>query len=423
MTENRLPEANQHESGHAPPGSRLFVSLLGAVIVLILSGGFTLLERRSQLKALASETERLAVPTVAVTHARLEPDQEDLILPSTLQAYVESPIYARTTGYLKKWYYDIGSHVQKGALLADIDAPEVDQELSQARENLHTSMANVKLSKITASRYTGLLKSDSVSKQEVDNAMGDFAAKTASVRSAEANVRRLQDLESFKHIVAPFSGVLTRRNIDVGHLINAGNGGQAQELFYLAQTDPVRAFVSVPEAYSPAIRVGLEATLELAQYAGQSFKGKVVRTAEAIDLSSRTLNTEIDVANPDGKLLPGGFAQVHLSVKGLEPRLQIPVNALLFRSEGLRTVVVDADRRTHLRALLIGRDYGTSLEVLQGLSADDWFVVNPADSLEEGIQVNVKPIAQLAAVKVQTGDPGWPPGAAGSDQAQPKVQP
>jgi len=399
MVENRLPEEKPSESGHSPPESRLFVVLIGAVIVLVLSGGFTWLRRQSQLEALASETERLAVPTVAVTHPALEPDQEDLVLPSTLQAYVESPIYARTTGYLKKWYYDIGSHVKKGALLADIDTPEVDQELSQARENLNTSMANVNLSKITASRYSELLRSDSVSKQEADNALGDLAAKTATVRSAEANVRRLQDLESFKHIVAPFSGVVTRRNIDVGNLINAGNVGQAQELFYLAQTDPVRVFVSVPEAYSPAIRVGLEATLDLAQYAGQSFKGKVVRTAEAIELTSRTLNTEIDVPNPDGKLLPGGFAQVHVLIKGLGPRLEIPVNALLFRSEGLRTVVVDAEHKTRLRALQIGRDYGTSLEVLQGLSADDWIVVNPADSLAEGLQVNVKPIAQLAAVK------------------------
>jgi RND family efflux transporter MFP subunit len=399
MAENKLPEEKQHQSGHSPPKSRLFVVLIAAVIVLVLSGGFTLLRRRSQLEALASETERLAVPTVAVTHATLEADQEDLVLPSTLQAYVESPLYARTTGYLKKWYYDIGSHVQKGALLADIDTPEVDQELSQARENLNTSIANVNLSKITASRYTELLRSDSVSKQEADNARGDFAAKAATVRSAEANVRRLQDLESFKHILAPFSGVLTRRNIDVGNLINAGNVGQAQELFYLAQTDPMRVYVSVPEAYSPAIRAGLEATLDLAQYAGQSFKGKVVRTAEAIDLTSRTLNTEIDVPNPDGKLLPGGFAQVHVRINGLGPRLEIPVNALLFRSEGLRAVVVDGEHRARLKALQIGRDYGTSLEVLQGLSADDWIVVNPADSLDEGVQVNVKPIAQLAVVK------------------------
>ena len=375
-------------------GSRLFLLLIGVVIVLVIVGAVTLVQRRSQYEALANETEKLAVPTVSVIHPIAELGQEDLVLPSTLQAYVESPIYARTTGYVKKWYHDIGSRVQKGELLADIDTPEVDQQLSQARAELNTSQANSDLSRITATRYEELIKTDGVSKQEVDNAVGDYAAKKATVQSSEANVRRLEELESFKHIYAPFSGVITRRNIDIGNLINAGNGGTAQELFFLAQTDPIRAYVSVPEVYASAIRPGLGAFLELTQYPSQKFQGKVVRTADAIDLASRTLNTEVDVPNRAAQLLPGGYAQVHLLVKVTGAHLQVPVNALLFRSEGLRAVVIDADHKTHLRPLAIGRDYGTTLEVLQGLDAGDWIVLNPADSLEEGIAVNVKQVAQ-----------------------------
>ena len=385
-----------YEDEAPKPKSRLFVFLILFVVVLVVIGAFTLLQRKSQYKALANETEKLAVPTVSVIHPSAESGQENLVLPSTLQAYVESPIYARTTGYLKKWYHDIGTRVRQGELLADIDTPEVDQQLSQARADLGTSQANENLSKITANRYEELIKTDGVSKQEVDNAAGDYAAKKASVQSSEANVRRLEELESFKHIYAPFSGVITRRNIDLGNLINAGNGGTAQELFFLAQTDPIRVYVSVPEIYAPAVHAGLGAYLELAQYPGQKFDGKVVRTADAIDQASRTLLTEVDVPNKAGQLLPGGYAQVHLLVEVTGARLQVPVNALLFRSEGLRAVVVDENHKTRLQALTIGRDYGTSLEVLQGLKASDWIVLNPADSLEDGIQVNVKQVPQSA---------------------------
>src|SRR3984893_7011117 len=376
--------------------SRLFLLLVLAVLVLLIVGAYTLLERRSQYRTLASETVKMAIPTVSVIHPTVEPGQEDLVLPSTTQAYTESPIYARTSGYLKKWYHDIGSHVRQGELLADIDTPEVDQQLSQARADLGTSKANEDLSKITASRYQELIKTDGVSKQEVDNAVGDYAAKRATMQSAEANVHRLEDLESFKHIYAPFSGVLTRRDIDIGNLINAGNGGTAQELFYLAQTDPIRTYVRVPEVYGSTIHAGLGAYLELSQYPGERFHGKVVRTAHAIDLASRTLNTEVDVPNKDGRLLPGGYAQVHLLVKVTGQRLQVPVNALLFRSEGLRAVTIDENHRTHLRPLTIGRDYGTALEVLQGLNPSEWIVLNPPDFLEEGMQVNVKQLPNAA---------------------------
>ena len=388
--------ATELDTSPQPQKSRLFGLLFIAVIILVVLGAFTLFQRRSQYQALAKETETLAVPTVAVIHPTTEPSEEGLVLPGSMQAYVESPIYARTNGYLKKWYRDIGSRVRKGELLADIDTPEVDQQLLQARADLETSQANANLSHITATRYEDLIKTDSVSKQEVDNAAGDLAAKQAGVASSQANVHRLSELESFKHIYAPFSGVITRRNVDIGTLINAGNGGATQQLFSLAQTDPIRVYVNVPESAAPSIHAGLPAHLDLTQFPGRKFLGKVVRTAEAIDPVSRTLLTEVDVPNKTGELLPGGYAQVHLDVQITGDRLQVPVNALLFRSEGLRAVVVDADHKLHLQPLTIGRDYGVSLEVLQGLRGADWIVLNPADSLEEGQHVNVKEPAAKA---------------------------
>jgi RND family efflux transporter MFP subunit len=397
MMEGGVPmEPEYHEHPHNK-GGRFFAILFVMVLVLVLLGAVTLFQRRTQYQALAKETETLAIPTVAVIHATTESSDEQLVLPGTMQAYVESPIYARTSGYLKKWYHDIGSRVKVGELLADIDTPEVDQQLSQARADLNTAQANANLSKITATRYQELIKTDGVSKQEVDNAVGDLAAKVAIVRSFEANVRRLEELESFKHIYAPFSGVITRRNVDTGTLINAGNGGSSQQLFVLAQTDPLRVYVNVPETSAPSIHAGLGAYLELTQFPGQRFEGKVVRTAESIDTGTRTLLTEVDVPNHAGTLLPGGYAQVHLGVKVSGARLQVPVNALLFRSEGLRAVVVDANHRAHLKPLTIGRDYGTTLEVLQGIDANDWIVLNPADSLEDGQEVRVKQTVLNAA--------------------------
>jgi len=429
-TSEREPVREQprvQQSLRKPERSRLFLVLVVVALLLVVVGGVTLLMRRSQYQALAKETETLAVPTVSVVHPIAESDSEDLVLPSTLQAYVESPIYARTNGYLKKWYHDIGSRVTKGQLLADIDTPEIAQELEQSRAELGTAQANQNLSQITASRFEGLLKTDSVSKQEVDNASGDLAAKRANTQSAEANVRRLQETESFRHIYAPFSGVITRRNVDIGNLINAGNGGSAQLLFTLAQTDPIRVFVNVPEVYAPAIHQGLGAYLELQQFPGQKFYGKVARTADSIDLNTRTLLTEVDVPNKAGQLLPGGYAQVHVEVKTNGSRLEVPVNALLFRSEGLRAVVIDDNHKTHLQPLMIGRDYGTTLEVLQGLKPTDWIVINPADSLDEGVQVNIKQIAQPPAPAPASSGTRPPSGTSaanpnGNGQSAPKNQ-
>src|SRR6266403_4025208 len=402
------PEYQEHSH---KKGGRLFIILFLAVIVLVALGALTLIQRRTQYQALAKETEALAIPTVAIMHPATEAGEEDLVLPGTMQAYVESPIYTRPNGYFKNWYHDIGSRARQGDLLADVDTPEVDQQLMHARADLNTAKANARLSEITATRYGELIKTDGVSKQEVDNATGDFEAKKATVQSSEANVRRLEELESFKHIYAPFSGVITRRNVDTGTLINAGNGGASQQLFVLAQTDPIRVYVSVPEAYAPSIRAGLGAFLELTQYPSQKFTGKVVRTAESIDPGTRTLLTEVDVPNHAGALLPGGYSQAHLQVKVTGARLAVPVNALLFRSEGLRAVVVDANHKTHLKALTIGRDYGTTLEVLQGLDASDWIVLNPADSLDEGQEVHVKEIALSRPPGQPAPQPNSAPGA------------
>ena len=389
MSEGLQEGQERQESRRKSP---LFVIFFGVVIVLVVVGGLLLLQRRAQFKALAENTETMAVPTVAIIHPAPQSAGEDLVLPSTLQAFVESPIFARTNGYLRKWYHDIGSHVDKGELLADIETPEVDQQLQQARADLVTAQANERLSQITATRYTELLKTDGVSKQEVDNSNGDLEAKRAITQSAAANVRRLEELKSFQRVYAPFSGVLTQRNVDIGTLINAGNGGTSQQLFFLAQTDPIRAYVNVPEAYAPSIRRGLGAYLELTQFPGVRFQGQVVRTAEAIDLATRTLLTEVDVPNRSGQLLPGGYAQVHLLVNVKHERLLVPVNALLFRSEGLRAVVIDSNHKVRLQAVEIGRDFGTSLEVVNGLKLDDWIVLNPPDAIENGQDVHVKEV-------------------------------
>jgi RND family efflux transporter MFP subunit len=393
--------------------SRIFGVFAIVACALLVLGAYSVLQRRADFRRLAAETEKEAVPRVAVIHPTAEPAQEELVLPGTLQAYVEAPIYARTSGYLKAWYHDIGSRVRKGDRLVELDTPEVDQQLSQARADLGVAKANAGLAEVTATRLQAAFKTNAVSRQEVDNATGELEAKRATVESATANVGRLQQQESFKHVLAPFDGVITRRNADIGTLVNAGNGGQSQQLFMLAQTDPLRVFVGVPERYAPSIHPGTAAHLVLAEYPGREFHGSVVRSAEAIDTETRTLLTEVNVANKEGVLLPGGYAQVHLQVKMAVARLQVPVNALLFRSEGLRVVVVDDDKRARLRALTVGRDYGVALEVLDGLTAEDWIVLNPADSLEDGQPVRPAPVkAEQTEGKPAASASSAPPAAA-----------
>jgi RND family efflux transporter MFP subunit len=359
-------------------------------IILLVLGIYIFLQRRTEHRVLAQQTESTAVPFVAVIHATPVEGDPEMVLPGSIKAYVESPIYARTNGYLNKWYKDIGSHVNKGDLLAEIDTPEIDQQLSQSRAELATARANMGLSETTAARYQDLLKTDSVSKQDVDNANGDLAAKRAMVQSADANVKRLEELESFKRVYAPFSGVITQRNVDPGTLINAGNGGIAtKELFHVAQIDPLRVFVSVPQSYGPSIHAGLKACLELMEFPGRKFCGQVARTANAIDPDTRTLLTEVDVPNPSGTLLPGSYAEVHFDAKLSGQRLSLPINALLFRPEGTMAAVVGSDNHLELKKIAIGRDLGTKVEVLQGITPTDNVVINPADAFEQGEQVKI----------------------------------
>src|SRR5271167_457618 len=372
----------------APPRTALL--LIGLVLLLLVIGGvIAMLIRIHDDHVLANETERESIPTVAVIHPTAENPDEDVVLPGTLQAYEESPIYARTNGYLLRWYKDIGSHVTKGELLADIDTPEVDQELMQARATREQIAAQMDLAKINADRYVGLRKTDSVSQQEADQQASGYQQAKANLDAADANVRRLEQLESFKHVYAPFSGVLTKRNVDPGALINAG--GTGKELFDIARVDPLRVYVSVPQSYSPAIKNGMEAWVTLQEIPGQKFKGTVARTAESIDPTTRTLLTEVDVPNKDGQLLPGSFGEVHFRAGMNAQKVTIPVNAMLFRQEGPRVAVVDSDGKIHLRPITIGHDYGTTLEILGGVELQDRIIINPADSLEEGQQVNVAP--------------------------------
>ena len=371
---------------------RMIGWLLLLFVVFGLVGLYSIVERRTEHRVLAQQTEHMSVPYVAVIHATPLHSDSALVLPGNINPYVNSPIYARTSGYLKKWYKDIGSRVQQGDLLAEIDTPEIDQQLAQARADMATAQANANLAGLTATRYQGLLASDAVSKQEVDNYNGDYAAKQAMVQSAQANVKRLEDLESFKRVYAPFSGVITQRNVDIGTLINAGNGGTStKEMFDLAQTDPLRVYVSVPESSAPTMRAGIKACLQMTEYPGQNFCGKVARTSDSIDPNTRTLLTEVDVPNPKGTLLQGSYAQVHFDAQASGQRLSLPINALLFRPEGTMAAVLGSDSTISLHKLTIGRDLGNSVEVLEGITAGDNVVVNPADSLEQGEKVALAP--------------------------------
>jgi len=377
-----------------PPAAPRRALFIIAVVLLVLAAGavVSMLLRARDSRVLADETRRESIPTVAVVHPTAETPDEELVLPGSLQAYEESPIYARTNGYLLRWYKDIGSRITKGDLLADIDTPEVDQELLQARASRQQILAAQDLAKINADRYVSLRKTDSVSQQEADQQSSGYTQAQANLAAADANVRRLEQMESFKHVYAPFSGVLTKRNVDPGALINSGStggGAAGKELFDIARVDPLRVYVSVPQSYAPAIKVGMDATVTLQEHPGQKFTGTVVRTAEAIDPITRTLLTEVDVPNKNEQLLPGSFGEVHFRAGVNALKVTIPVNAMLFRQEGARVAVVGNDNKVQLRPITIGRDYGATLEIVGGVGVNDRVVVNPADSLEEGQQVNV----------------------------------
>ena len=372
----------------APPRKALVIVGV-ALLVLLLAGAVTLMSRATHERALAKETERETIPTVAVVHPLAEKPDEELVLPGSLLAFEESPIYARTNGYLVKWYKDIGSHVTEGELLATIDTPEVDQELNQTRAARQQMLAQLELAKISADRWENLRKTDSVSAQEADTQTSGYKQAQANLAAADANVRRLEQLEGFKKVYAPFTGVLTKRNVDPGALINAGAQANGRELFDIARVDPLRVYTSVPQAYAPYIKVGAKTSVTLQEFPGQKFSASVARTAEAIDTNTRTLLTEVDVPNKNGRLLPGSFGEVHFAVGSNVDRVTVPVNAMLFREQNAQVAVVGPDKKIQLRQINIGKDYGTTLEILGGVSINDLVVINPPDSLEEGQVVNL----------------------------------
>jgi len=390
-TQEMLLNEIELESKNQKPATiwRWVAAAILALSALLAAGGLNLRARAQERVALGTETARLAIVTVSASRPQPGPGSSDLEAPGTVQAYTDSPIYARTNGYLLRWYKDIGAFVQKGDLLADLDTPEVDQELSQAQAARQQIAAALDLARTSADRWRQLRKTDSVSQQELDQRLSDYSQAQANLAAADANVRRLDQLESFKHLYAPFAGVITRRNVDIGALVNAGNGGTGKELFWLSDIDPLRVYVSVPESDAPAMHVGMPAWIGVAEFPTAHFSGTVVRTANAIDQTTRTLLTEVDVPNPSGHLLPGAYAQVHFRVPVGAGRLSVPSSAMLFRAEGPRIAVVGPGDRVQLRRIQIGRDFGASLEILQGVGPADRVILNPPDSLEDGQVVHV----------------------------------
>jgi RND family efflux transporter MFP subunit len=371
-----------------PPG--IWIALSCVALLLLAAIVYGIFSRATAEHNLTQATNASAVQTVNVTHPSISGTASEIALPGNTQAYNDTPIYARTSGYLKQWFVDIGGHVSKGQLMAIIETPEIDEQLQVSQANLKSAEADLGLANTTSARYQALLKSDSVSKQETDVAIGGAAAKQAAVDAAQANVRRLQQLQSFERVYAPFGGVVTVRNTDIGALIDAGSstGAAPKELFRIASIDELRVFVAVPETYAPAIRNGDTATLTLDEYPNQQFTGKITRNSSAIDPASRTLNVEVDVDNADGKLLPGAYVFVHFKLPQGVRMLSIPANALLFRAEGLRVALV-RNGHVHLQPITIGKDNGDSLEIATGLSAEDSIILDPSDSITEGQPVSV----------------------------------
>jgi RND family efflux transporter MFP subunit len=380
----------EHALPAPQPVSRgVWVALAILAVVIIAGILWGILVRASDEHHLDQGAGANAELTVSVIHPSVTGVASEIALPGNTQAYNDTPIYARTNGYLKQFFVDIGQHVAKGQLMAIIETPEVDQQLQVAQADLKSSQADLALADTTSERYQNLLKSDSVSKQETDVAVSGAAAKKAAVEAASANVRRLEQLQSFEHIYAPFAGIVTARNTDIGDLIDAGAGSaQPKDLFRIAAIGKLRVFVAVPEIYAPDIHDGDTATLTLDEYPGQPFLGRVARNSNSIDMASRTLNVEVDVDNPQGKLLPGAYVFVHFKLPHQRASLSVPANTLLFRSEGLRVALV-RDGRVHLQPITIAHDNGATLEIASGLQPDDEIIVDPADSIAEGQSVRV----------------------------------
>jgi RND family efflux transporter MFP subunit len=400
---NSAMNVSQGEPKRSSTGRTVAIVLLALVVVglLVVSG---IVPRLRSRNALAAETNELAAPTVMVIQPKRGAPSQEIVLPGNIQAFVDAPIYARTNGYLKRWYFDIGSHVKRGELLAEIESPEVDQQLSQAQADLGTAAANLHLSQITESRLSDLIKQDAVSQQETDNAVSDLAARNTAVKSAEANVDRLKQLVDFEKVYVPFDGVVTARNTDTGQLIDSGaSGGQARSLFQIASINRLRVFISVPQIYSQAATPGLTANLTFSEFPGRQFQGQLVRTSRSIDPTARTLNVEVDVDNSKGELLPGAYTEVHLKLKEGIPTITIPVSALMFRKEGLRVAVAKSDKTAALIPVTLGRDFGDFAEITTGLTGQEQVISNPPDSIIDGERLNVQTATQQTTAAGQGG--------------------
>jgi RND family efflux transporter MFP subunit len=377
----------------------VLIVLLLLALVLAVWGVAARLHERSQLsKRTSSEAEI----TVVTAKPELSGTGDELVLPGIVQAYIEAPIYARTSGYLRAWHTDIGSHVHTGDLLAEIETPEVDRQLSQSKADLATAQANLDLSRSTNERWKELLKTQSVSKQDADEKAGDAAAKEATTESAAQNVHRLQELESFKRVLAPFNGVVTARNTDVGNLINAGQAS-GTELFRVSDTHKLRVYAQVPEAYASATTIGLQAELHFAEYPGKAYAAETVRTSNALDPSARTLQVELQLDNDKGELFPGAYTEVHFKLPESVQTMRLPANVILFR-DGLQVATVDHDHKIKLKSVTQGRDFGKTIEILSGIERDDAVVVNPPDSIQDGVAVRIAP-----PPAPKTPDAGKPP--------------
>ena len=396
-----MPEERSTLDTTADPTERLKrrqvtrrATVIAAVVLVLLAAGAgrTVMSRISNNKTLESNLAVQSKIYVTTAFPKRAAVGQTLALPGTLQGYVQAPIAARASGYLKRWYKDIGSQVNKGELLAEIDSPEIDQQLSQAVAAREQAAASLNLANSTMERWEALRKRDAVSQQELEERRSAAAQMRANLAAADANVERLRQLQSFKRVVAPFSGVITRRNVDVGDLIDAG-GGAGRTLFVLSQTDPLRMYVNVPQSYAQHVKAGQKVTITQAELSGRKFEGEVARTAGAIDTASRTMQIEVTLPNKSGVLMPGAYVQVDLPLQGGNA-LTIPTNALMIGSEGIRVAMLDAEKRVRVRPVKIGRNYGENVEVLEGLTTADEVVLNPSDSLTEGDQVAVSPAAK-----------------------------
>jgi RND family efflux transporter MFP subunit len=370
---------------HRGTGLLVLAAVVVGLILLLYAGIHSRVAAESQLK---QRTEDAAIPTVTVVFPKEGAPTQEILLPGITQAFTDAPIYARTNGYLKEWYFDIGAHVKKGQLLAVIETPELDQQLQQARADLDTAQANLNIAKITATRWQDLVSNGSVSQQETDQYMSNLKATQATVESNAANVRRLEQLQSYEKVYVPFDGIVTARNTDIGALIDAGASTQPKELFHMAAIRTLRVYVAVPEVYSPSVRSGGSATLTLDEFPGETFRGTIVRNTNSIDLNSRTLLVEVDIDNPTGRLLPGAYVFVHLKLPEATHSVTIPANTLIFRKEGLQVALV-RDGKAHLVSVKINHDYGNSVEIVSGLQPTDSVIVDPSDSLVDNTAVRV----------------------------------